>query len=406
MKTIKDSVHDHIEVSGVARDLLDTPAMQRLRRISQLGTVSLVYPSANHTRFEHSLGVYHLATRALDNLEADEHDRRRVEAAALLHDVGHSPHSHNTEGVLHRHTGKYHDEVHDLVDDGPVGEVLRANDLDPADIAGLVEGEGRYGAIVSGELDVDRMDYLVRDAHHTGVPYGTIDHERLVRELTFVDGQLVLGEGNVETAESLLVARALMTPAVYAHPAARISKSMLRRAVERLIDAGADPEAIRRWDDYRLRTALRDGPDTEETARRLDTRDLLKQAVRAEYDDTPDWLLEADYDELRDVERRIAERIDVAPELVIVDVPSEPSMVESSTRVVVGGDIRRLDRQSPLVAALEQANKSQWRMGVYAPRGTTEAAGEAAAAELGLDIDGPLISEVSGGLPPNLDVDG
>src|SRR6056297_597233 len=124
MATIKDSVHDHIEIEGVAEALLDTPTVQRLRHIKQLGTVTLVYPSANHTRFEHSLGVYHLANRALSHLGIEGQQAERVRAAALLHDVGHCPYSHNVEELIYQHTGKYHDEVHDLLDQGEVARAL------------------------------------------------------------------------------------------------------------------------------------------------------------------------------------------------------------------------------------------------------------------------------------------
>src|SRR6056297_3265341 len=297
MTTIKDSVHDHIAVEGVAAELLETPPVQRLRQVKQLGTVTMVYPSANHTRFEHSLGVYHLADRALSHLGIEGQQAERVRAAALLHDVGHSPYSHNIEAIVHRKTGKYHDDVDELLDRGEVARVLSAHDLSPSKVSGLVGGEGELGQLVSGELDVDRMDYLVRDAHHTGVPYGTIDHGRLVRELRFVDGNLVLDEGNVQSAESLLLARALMNPTVYEHHVSRIAKVMLRRGVERALDAGAvDPETLRRMDDYALRTMLRDCPDSEEIAYRLDNRNLYKRAVWAEIEAVPEELLTADHE--------------------------------------------------------------------------------------------------------------
>jgi len=397
MKTIKDSVHDHIEVDGVARDLLDTPEMQRLRRISQLGTASLVYPSANHTRFEHSLGVYHLATQALSHLDVGGPRAERVRAAALLHDVGHGPFSHNLEAITYRRTGKMHDDVHELFEVGDVGRVLRDHDVAPHRVADLVAGSGRYGQIVSGELDVDRMDYLVRDAHHTGVPYGTIDHARLVRELTFDEGELVLAEGNVQTAESLLVARALMNPTVYSHHVARISKAMLRRATERLLSrTDADAAALRRWDDPELLVRLRSCDATRDAVRRLDERTLLKRAVWAELENVPDEILGAEYEDLRGFELEIADCANVAPQSVVVDVPGEPSMTESSTRVLVNGERRRLDQQSPLVDALRAAQRAQWRMGVYAPADHTDEVGRAAAETMGLDIDGGLVSEQRG----------
>src|SRR5699024_6873021 len=227
------------------------------------------------------------------------------------------------------------------------------HELDPNRISGLVAGEGRLGQLVSGELDVDRMDYLVRDAHHTGVPYGTIDHGRLVRELRFLEGELVLAEGNVQTAESLLVARALMNPVVYNHPVARIGKAILRRAAERLLDGDLTGKKLRRMDDPDLLVALRTDDRTATAASRLGRRDLYKRAVWAERRDTPDEIVDADHDAIRDAEREIADRAGVDSEMVVLDVPERPSMTESSTRVVVSGESRPLDRQSALVAALD-----------------------------------------------------
>ncbi len=406
MKSIKDSVHDHIAVDGVARDLLDTPALQRLRQIRQLGTVSLVYPSANHTRFEHSLGVYHLACRALASLGIKGPQADRVKAAALLHDVGHGPFSHNLEAVTHRYTGRYHDEVDALLASGQVGDVLRAHDLEPSKIAALVAGEGRFGQLVSGELDVDRMDYLVRDAHHTGVPYGTIDHGRLVRALTFTDGELVFAEGNVQTAESLLVARALMNPTVYSHSVARISKAMLRCGAEALLESPAvdlDAHRLQRMDDADFLVALRTHDCTSDLSRRFDERDLYKRAVWAEIDDVPGGIVEADHEALRAYEREIAREADLEPAAVIVDVQDQPSMTESSSRVMVNGEIRRLDQQSPLVDALRAAQYAQWRLGVYCPADVRDRVGRAAVDVLGLDLDGALVSEVRTGLDATLD---
>jgi hypothetical protein len=363
-----------------------------------------VYPSANHTRFEHSLGVYHLACEALSQLGIEGRAAERVHAAAILHDVGHGPYSHNVEDVIERHTGKYHEDVDDVIGSGAVGEALREHDLEPDRVAGLIRGEGRYGGLVSGELDVDRMDYLVRDAHHTGVPYGTIDSGRLVRELRFVDGELVLGEGNVQTAESLLVARALMNPTVYSHHVARIGKSMLRRGAERLIESGTTTsEELRRMDDHDLFVALRTTEATERIAARLSRRELFKRAVWSELRDVPDDLLGLSYEEVAEYEAEIADRAGVAPRDVILDVPGHPRMTESTSRVVVGGEIRRLEDQSPLVRTLRQVQLNQWRLGVYAPEGTTDRVGHAAEAVLGLETDGTLISDAVRGLHTTLD---
>ncbi len=403
MANIKDSVHDHISVEGVAEDLLDTPALQRLRRIKQLGTVELVYPSANHTRFEHSLGVYHLASEALRHLGIEGRQAERIRAAALLHDIGHCPFSHNIEGLVARRTGKMHDDVHDLLETGEVARVLSLYDLSPDRIADLIAGEGEFAALVSGELDVDRMDYLVRDAHHTGVPYGMIDTGRLVRELRFVDGDLALAEGNVQTAESLLLARALMNPVVYNHHVARISKAMLRRGTERLLGAGVvTAETLRRMDDRDLTVALRNCPASSSLAGQLDRRELYKRSVWAERRDVPDDLIDASHERVREFEREIATRANVDEDAVVLDIQPRPSMRESTSRVVVGGEVRRLATQSTLVKALQRAQQEQWRLGVYAPREETETVGKAAEDVLGLDLDA-LVVEVRKGVHTTLD---
>ena len=373
MKAIKDAVHDHIPIEGVALELLDTPEMQRLRHVRQLGTAYLVYPSANHTRFEHSLGVYHVAREALESLGITGLHRREVLAAALLHDVGHTPFSHNVEDVIEEETGLAHDDVVDVLA-GQVSDVLEDHDIDPVRVAELIKGEGRLGQLISGELDVDRMDYLVRDAHHTGVPYGTIDIGRLVNELRFVDGSLALDEGNVQTAEALLIARALMHPTVYNHHVARISKAMLRRAVRGLIDAGTAPDTIRRMNDHELIVAIAEDDATRDLGQRLLERRLYKRAVWAA-PETIDRRLE-DVDE-RALERELAGAAGVDPETVIVDRSSPPRMLERKTRVLVGGEIKRLSAASSLVGTLEAVQQDQRRFGVYCPEEAMEDVAEA-----------------------------
>ncbi|WP_313690803.1 HD domain-containing protein [Halorarum halobium] len=387
MKAIKDSVHDYITLDPVAVDLLDTDAVQRLRHIKQLSTVRLVYPSANHTRFEHSLGVYHLASRSLDSLGVEDDRARHVRAAALIHDVGHGPYGHQTEKVIERHTGKHHDEVGELLGRTDVGDVLTDHGLDAEYVAALVRGERELGQLVSGELDVDRMDYLVRDAHHTGVPYGTIDHERLVRELRYSDGTLVLAEGNVRTAESLLLARALMDATVYRHHVSRIAGAMLERASERLIDEGTDVETFRRMADHDLLVALRE--HVPELGRRIEYRNLYKRAVWAELADVPTDVVELDHEAERRAEREIADLADVADRQVVVDVPGRPAFTEAGSRVVVNGVPQRLEDASELVSGLRAAQRAGWRMGVYAPAEHVDEVAAAAEQVLGVRVADP-----------------
>ena len=383
MNAIKDSVHDWVTVDPVAADLLDTPLVQRLRHIKQLSTVRLVYPSASHTRFEHSLGVYHLADQALSHLGVEGDRAAHVRAAALLHDVGHGPYGHQTEEVIMRHTGRHHDEISAVLTDADAADVLRDHDLDPGRVADLVRGEGELGQLVSGELDVDRMDYLVRDAHHTGVPYGSVDHGRLVRSLRYRDGDLVLAEGNVRTAESLLLARGLMNGIVYRHHVSRIAGSMLERASERLLDGGGvDAAAFARMADHDLLVAL--GEQVPELGGRIERRDLYKRAVWADLTDAPAHLVDLEHDDERTAEREVAERAGVDESEVVVDVPPRPAMKESNARVVVGDVVQRLEEASGLVGAIRQAQRGGWRLGVYAPESVREDVADAAVAVLGL----------------------
>ncbi|KAB1193570.1 HD domain-containing protein [Haloferax sp. MBLA0076] len=376
MTAVKDSVHDYISLDPVAAELVDTPEFQRLRHIKQLSTVRLVYPSASHTRFEHSLGVYHLASRALSHLGIDGDRAAHVRAAALLHDIGHGPYGHQTEDLIRRRTGRDHDEIHHLLDGTAVGDVLDAHGLDPGRVATLVAGDSGLGQLVSGELDVDRMDYLVRDAHHTGVPYGTIDHGRLVRELRYRDGKVVLAEGNVQTAESLLLARALMNGTVYRHHVSRIAGAMLERASERLVDDAVSLDEFVRMADHDLLVAL--GDHVPELGRRIECRNLYKRAVWAPIDAVSTDVVELDYEASRAAEREIADVAGVSPVSVIVDAPSRPRIKESRSRVVVNGVVRRLEDASELVGALRAAERTQWRLGVYAPESVRDEVAAAA----------------------------
>ncbi|SMO45879.1 HD domain-containing protein [Halorubrum cibi] len=410
MNAIKDSVHGHVRLDPVAAELIDTPAFQRLRHIKQLSTVRLVYPSANHTRFEHSLGVYHLARQALDGLDLDPDTAAHLRAAALLHDVGHGPYGHQTEGIIRRRTGRDHDDVEWLLTDPEreVTRVLERNGLDPDRVAALIAGEGGVGAIVSGELDVDRMDYLVRDAHHTGVPYGTVDTGRLVNELRLVEGgsgrgdggrgrdvrvgdsdpasaDLVLAEGNVATAESLLLARSLMNAVVYRHHVSRVAGAMLERACERYLDrTETDVERFRRMADHDLLVELRE--HVPDIGRRIERRDLYKRAVWAGLAEVPAGTVDADHGAALAAEREIAERAGVDSERVVVDVPSRPGLKESGSAVVVDGITQRLSDASELVAGIRAAERSRWRLGVYCPVEDVSAVRGAARDVLGLRV--------------------
>jgi len=171
----------------------------------------------------------------------------------------------------------------------------------------------------------------------------------------------------------------------------------LRRASERLLEAtDIDAHELRRMDDHDLLVALRQTPATERFADRYGSRRLLKKAVWAELQDVPESLLDADHEEIRDLESTIAERAELPVSDVIVEIPAEPTIRESTSRVIVGGEIRNLGDQSPLVSALRTAQQGQWRLGVYTCEAATDRVGRIAVEELGLDLSEGLIRETRG----------
>src|SRR5688500_7224812 len=302
MPVIRDPLWNNIRVDDVALRLIDTTTFQRLRYVRQLGLAYLVYPGATHTRFEHALGAYHLARTTLAMLgERGELARVAadecavVRAAALLHDVGHYPFSHALEeiGVPH-HEGV----ARPLVTGGEVAELLTsAIGADaPARVFALIcgEGESPLRGLISGSLDLDKIEYLKRDALMCGVPYGEIDVDRLLNALVLVDdpqtGKLAVGlrEKGLSALESLLFAKYQMYRNVYWHHAVRAATAMYKRLVDDALRRGAlAAGALAGYTDEGLLHALEERAPSPLLAA-LRRRRLHKRALEcpaAEFDD-------------------------------------------------------------------------------------------------------------------------
>ncbi|MCD5409565.1 MAG: HD domain-containing protein [Methanocellales archaeon] len=392
MKVIKDPIHGYILLDDLALKLIDTPEMQRLRRIRQLGLSNLVYPGANHTRFEHSLGTLHLADQLLDQLAIAGKERDEVRAAALLHDIGHGPFSHATEGLIIQHTGRSHDDVEKLISDSAIADVLDAHSLDPAHITQLIKGETAYGQLLNSEFDVDRMDYLIRDAHYTGVAYGVIDYVRLIHEMEIQNQNLVVGEGGLQAAESLLVSRFLMHPTVYYHHVSRIGEAMLVHAVEALLRAGLEPACLRKMDDYELIMALRSSEGySRDVIARIDQRRLFKRALYVGKDMVNVEKILMLRGQMEKIENEIAEEAGVPEGYVLLDIPRRPEIIEMRAKILVNGKMKRLDEASHLVRILVDAQWDNWKLGVYAPEEYKDAV-ERVAKEM-LDVRKPLVQQ-------------
>lgn len=376
MKVIRDPIHDYIQLDELALSLVDSPELQRLRRIRQLGFSHLVYPGANHTRFEHSLGVYHLAQQLIDHIT--QYQQKEVLAAALLHDIGHSPFSHATEKLIERYTRKKHDDVEELLKRGKIADILKEHSISPSSIAKHIKGETPAGKIINSEIDVDRMDYLVRDAYYTGVAFGLVDHVRLIHELRFNEDKLVLNINGLQAAESLLVSRFLMYPTVYFHHVSRIAESMCMHAAEYMIKNGLSPKALQRMDDIEFMNQMKAaGGYALEIAKRLEERRLFKRALYVGFDSLNSDVLKF-INNARRVENEIAQMANVEEGYVLVDIPEKPEIVEMKAKVLVNGRMLSIDKASSLVAVLEKAQVDNWRLGVYTPSEYKEKVGKIA----------------------------
>jgi HD superfamily phosphohydrolase len=369
MKVIRDPVHGSIELDDLEVSLIDTPLFQRLRRIRQLGFASLVYPGANHTRFEHSLGTMHLAsvlTSGMDTL--GDVEKKELRAAALLHDIGHGPLSHVTEELIEKYTRKKHEDVKSLLKGGEIADIFGEHGLDGRMVADHITGKTSAGQIIHSEIDVDRMDYLTRDAHYTGVAYGITDHSRLIHKMRFYEGKLVVEEGGLSAAESLLVSRFLMYPAVYYHHVSRIAETMFTRAVEDMIlEHKLEPRKMQRMDDSQLIGVLRrDDGHAGEVMHRIDGRRLYKRALYAGFESVSERVPEY-HAKTQRIEIEIAEDAGVEIKDVLVDIPGLSRIEEMNAHIRSNGRLLRLDEASHIVATLESAHRDNWRMGVYAP---------------------------------------
>ncbi|SFM44138.1 HD domain-containing protein [Methanolobus profundi] len=370
MKVIRDPIHGYIELDPLTLSIIDSPQMQRLRRIGQLGLSNLVYPGANHSRFEHSLGVMHLATMLTEKIDTlNEDEKQELRVAALLHDVGHGPFSHVTENLTKTYTRQRHEDVKEILKKGELGEILKDNGLNPASIEDHIQGKTDLGKILNSEIDVDRMDYLVRDSHYTGVAFGLVDHVRLINEMKFYENNLVVTAGGVKAAESLLVSRFLMHPSVYYHHVSRIAETMITRAVDDLIQKKTlDPFELRRMDDPRVFEMIRnDDGYAGELAHRLDNRKLYKRALYVGFDEVGEGALKHRKN-IERVEAEIADDVGIDPEYVLIDIPRNPEIAEMKALVKVNNRMLRLDEASNVVATLEQAHRDNWKMGVYTPK--------------------------------------
>ncbi|NMO97730.1 HD domain-containing protein [Paenibacillus lemnae] len=241
-KVFKDPVHNYVHVQDdLIWRLINTPEFQRLRRVRQLGTSYLTFHGAEHSRFSHSLGVYEITRKIISQFERSgypdwpKEERLVALCAALLHDVGHGPFSHSIEEAFQMNHEDWTCKI--LLGDTCINEILRSHDPKfPDKVAAVIDKTYEKPIVmnlVTSPLDADRMDYLLRDAYYTGVNYGTIDIDRILRMLRPYRDRVVVKESGMHAVEDYLMSRYQMYWQVYFHPVTRSSEIILRQIFRR-----------------------------------------------------------------------------------------------------------------------------------------------------------------------------
>lgn len=387
MKSIRDPLHGaYIKVHEDELDVVESQPVQRLRRVHQLGLSSVVYPGATHTRFEHSLGVMHLAGEMAESVGLNDRHIRAYRMAGLLHDVGHSPFSHATEAFLERDLGVSHEELScQIVDDLASEGILP---VEPLHVKDIIRGDSEF-PIVAADVDVDRMDYLQRDAHNTGIDHGRIDAQTIIQFADIVDGDIVFDETCLQALEDLFMSRFHMTRSIYEHHTSKIAEAMLRRAVDYYLNEDTvTMDDVASLDDHQLHARLYDrGGLSGDLYTRLADRSLFKRALYlGESNLGRDRLVELSetISDIEATEREIADLADVSSHHVLVDPPQIPSGGQIDVKVRLNETITQLAELSPVPSNISDAEWRNTTLGVYTPTEHREEVSEAARRVLGV----------------------
>ncbi|HYB85168.1 MAG TPA: HD domain-containing protein [archaeon] len=339
---IKDPIYGYIRFTEVERNVIDTMAVQRLRRIRQLAGAEFVYPAANHTRFEHVLGTMFLAGVVSESLPVHltGEERQKIRLAALLHDVGHAPFSHLFEPLLLKYMGRNHEDLSRwIVADSTLADVINGQGFDAKELSGLAVGRPSksdrsfLGQIISSSFDVDKMDFVVRDSYHTGAGYGSVDVFRLIYTMDVLDGNLAVDVTALPTLESLILARLESFKAIYFHRACRAVQMMLLKALEAARDdlsilEAKTPDEYMEWDDYMVWSKLSANPRSRQIVREIAARRLLKCAYERTFyakDELASSVFTKENVRLK-LEEEIASKAKVPVSDVGIDVPTLPSV--------------------------------------------------------------------------------
>ena len=382
MRRVRDSIHDYIDLNELESSLVDTEPYQRLRWIKQLGSANLVYPGANHTRLEHSIGVSHLAKQMAIQSGVPDDEMHLVSIAGLLHDLGHSPYSHLADELPF---GKDHVEVtQDIIKDSQISEIFHKQGIETNEICDLIKGNHKYGSLISGDIDADRLDYLIRDSHYTGVKTG-VDTGRLITKMSFSSNELVIGESCLPVVETFLTSRSIMFPTVYFHPFSRGAELMLARATKSAINGGNfSYEEFTSYTDHTFLSKLNlAGGLSKNLVNDFEKRRIIKRAVSITKDETEEMgITKSDIETL---ENSIAGKLDIESSEIFMDLP--PLKVVPAMKVKIlkeDGTLDYASNMSTITKSLYEAQFDHWRCRLYGPSKLSEQVSKIAKRELGI----------------------
>ena len=382
MRRVRDSIHDYIDLDDLESSLVDTEPYQRLRWIKQLGSANLVYPGANHTRLEHSIGVSHLVKQMASQSDVPKDEIPLVSVAGLLHDLGHSPYSHLADELPF---GKDHVEVtQDIINSSQISDILSDQGLDINEVCNLIKGEHKYGSLISGDIDGDRLDYLMRDSHYTGVKTG-VDTGRLVTKMSIADNELVIGESGLPVVETFLTSRSIMFPTVYFHPFSRGAELMLARATSAAIDNDVFTyDSFVSFTDHKFLSELNlAGGLSQKLVNDFEKRNIIKRVVSITKDKTEEMGISNS--DVEDLELSIAQKLDIDSSQIFMDLP--PLKVVPAMKVKIlkeDGTLDYASNMSTITKSLYEAQFDHWRCRIYAPSKLSVQATEVANRELGI----------------------
>ena len=382
MRRVRDSIHDYIDLDDLESSLVDTEPYQRLRWIKQLGSANLVYPGANHTRLEHSIGVSHLVKQMASQSDVPKDEIPLVSIAGLLHDLGHSPYSHLADELPF---GKDHVEVtQDIINSSQISDILSNQGLDINEVCNLIKGDHKYGSLISGDIDGDRLDYLMRDSHYTGVKTG-VDTGRLVTKMSIADNELVIGESGLPVVETFLTSRSIMFPTVYFHPFSRGAELMLARATSAAIDNDVFTyDSFVSFTDHKFLSELNlAGGLPQKLVNDFEKRNITKRVVSITKDKTEEMGISKS--DVEDLELSIAQKLDIDSSQIFMDLP--PLKVVPAMKVKIlkeDGTLDYASNMSTITKSLYEAQFDHWRCRIYAPSKLSVQATEVANRELGI----------------------